>query len=219
MKNVIAFAAFAAGVATASASADLVAYWNFNSLVAAPNTVTTIAADGGSGTLFADGSNGSSMWTSATSNGQFTAFSGSTLNALNGDASGLALALANLSANGYSIVFAIDMTGFSGLDISYATRGTATGFNSQVWSWSTDGANFTDFETVSGTNVTSFFTATLGTLNALDGASTAFVRLTVDGATSSAGNNRLDNVQFNAVPGPGALALLGLAGLAGRRRR
>ncbi|MEY3027462.1 MAG: putative adhesin, partial [Planctomycetota bacterium] len=94
-----------------------------------------------------------------------------------------------------------------------------TGFNSQVWSWSTDGATFTDFETVSGTNVTSFFTATLGTLNALDGASTAFVRLTVDGATSSAGNNRLDNVQFNAVPGPGALALLGLAGLAGRRRR
>ena len=60
---------------------------------------------------------------------------------------------------------------------------------------------------------------TLATLSALDGAATAFLRVTFDGATSSTGNNRLDNIQFNAIPAPGAIALLGLAGLAARRRR
>jgi hypothetical protein len=57
--------------------------------------------------------------------------------------------------------------------------------------------------------------------SALDNAATAYVRVTFTGATSSTGNNRLDNIIFNAdvVPAPGAVALLGLAGLVIRRRR
>jgi len=45
--------------------------------------------------------------------------------------------------------------------------------------------------------------------------------VTFSGATDSGGNNRLDNIQFNAtaVPAPGALALLGVAGLIGARKR
>ncbi|MFM1935595.1 MAG: putative adhesin, partial [Planctomycetota bacterium] len=91
----------------------------------------------------------------------------------------------------------------------------------QTWSWSTDGVNFTTFETFTGTNVTSYSVKTLATLSALDGAATAYLRVTFDGATSSTGNNRLDNMQFNAVaiPAPGAIALLGVAGLVGSRRR
>jgi MYXO-CTERM domain-containing protein len=48
-----------------------------------------------------------------------------------------------------------------------------------------------------------------------------FVRMTLSGATNSSGTFRLDNVQFNAtpVPAPGAMALLGVAGLLGARRR
>jgi MYXO-CTERM domain-containing protein len=56
----------------------------------------------------------------------------------------------------------------------------------------------------------------------LDASATAYVRLTFSGASSASGNNRLDNFIFSAdaVPAPGALALLGVAGLAsGRRRR
>jgi hypothetical protein len=219
MKNIVALSAFTAAVVTASANAELVSYWNFNSMVAAPNTATVINADQGAGTIYADGTNGSSIWTSTVTNPQITSFAGSTLNALGADVAGQALALANSSANGFSLVFAFSMTGFTDLTVSYATRGTSTGFNSQAWAWSTDGSTFTDFQTVTGTNVTTFFTTTLNALNALDNASTAFLRVTFTGASSATGNNRMDNVQFNAVPTPGAIALLGLAGLAGRRRR
>ena len=45
------------------------------------------------------------------------------------------------------------------------------------------------------------------------------MRLT--GATGSTGNNRFDNFIFSAdvIPAPGAIALLGVAGLVGVRRR
>jgi uncharacterized protein (TIGR03382 family) len=114
------------------------------------------------------------------------------------------------------------MSGYQDLAVSYAVRGTSSGFTTHIWAWSTDGVSFTDFGSVSGTNVSTYFVATLNTLTALDNASTAFLRLTFTGATTSSGNNRLDNIQFNAsaIPAPGAIALLGVAGLAaGRRRR
>lgn len=213
----------------ASAHADTVAYWNFNGLTAAPNTATVIGADQGSGTLYANGQFGSDAWASSASNPQITSFAGSSINTLGTDIAGMALALANSSANGYSIVFAFDMTGYESLEVSYATRGTGTGFSSHTWAWSTDVPIFTDFATVTGTTSTSFSLKTLGTLGSLDNASLAYLRLTFDGATSSNGNNRLDNIQFNAspiavVPLPpaawaGLLTLGTIAGVRGLRRR
>lgn len=203
---------------SAAVHAETVAYWNFNSLVAAPNTAKVIGSDLGSATLYADGQFGSSNWASSASNPQITAFQGSAINALNADVAGQALALANNTANGFSIVFAFSMAGLQDLEVSYATRGTATGFSSQTWAWSTDASNFTTFQTVTGTTATSFFLASLNTLSALDNATTAYLRLTFSGASSAAGNNRLDNIQFNAtqiavVPLPPA-AWAGLATLA-----
>ena len=205
--------------------AETVAYWNFNSLTAAPNTSKVIGSDLGSATLYADGQFGSSNWASTASNPQITSFQGSAINALNADVAGQALALANNSANGFSIVFAFSMAGLQDLEVSYATRGTSTGFSSQTWAWSTDATNFTNFDTVSGTTTTTFFLATLDTLSALDNATTAYLRLTFNGATGAAGNNRLDNIQFNAtqiavVPLPPAAwaGLATLAGIVGCRR-
>jgi len=43
--------------------------------------------------------------------------------------------------------------------------------------------------------------------------------VTSTGTYAASGSVRLDNVMFNAIPAPGALALLGLAGLSARRRR
>ncbi len=45
------------------------------------------------------------------------------------------------------------------------------------------------------------------------------VRLSTTVTTTAAGTNRIDNIMVNGVPAPGALALLGLAGFAARRRR
>ncbi|MFM1867197.1 MAG: hypothetical protein RL591_605 [Planctomycetota bacterium] len=226
-------AAVAAATVVVSASADVVAYWNENNN-ALPVTgfgfeATDFpqAADVGAGFITVGGGIASNTITNANGVSVYEwveSFSGSTLGAINGDLAGGGICLeggTSSANNGAFFQFAFDMSGFTDLAVTYATRGTSTGFNTQTWSWSTDGVNFTDFQTVSGTNVTTYFLASLNTLNALDGASTAFLRVTFNGATTSSGNNRLDNILFsaNAVPAPGAIALLGLAGLAARRRR
>ena len=54
----------------------------------------------------------------------------------------------------------------------------------------------------------------------LDGASNAIIRFTIDGASSTSGNNRFDNIALNGtmIPEPASLALLVLGGLLLRRR-
>jgi len=214
----------AVGAVTAvcgGAEAAVVAYWNFNSLTAAPGTATVISADQGAGTIFANGSNGSSAWTSLNSNPQLTAFLGVSLNALGADPAGNALAPANSSSNGQSITISFDMTGLANLSVSYATRGTSTGFNSQSWAASVDGVNFVNIQQVTGTTSSTWSVVTLPTITMLDGSAVAFLRITFQGASSTSGNNRIDNLQLNAdvIPAPGAMALLGVAGLIGSRRR
>jgi hypothetical protein len=253
MKTLIPVVTLVAAVSS-SASAALVAAWDFQTtsnggtaVAAAPSTPSALVANFGSGTLYLNGTNGASSWvtTNAVANtNEVTAFAGTSINA--NSALGMstvtatgALALlggaslggtpANFSSNGKAIIFALNMSGFANLSVSYAAQRTATGFTSQVWETSTDGSTWTAWSTVaSGTTAGSIATsfATSGALSlvgtgSLDNAATAFVRVTFSGATSSSGNNRLDNFIFNAdvVPTPGAFALLGLAGLAARRRR
>jgi hypothetical protein len=134
-----------------------------------------------------------------------------------------ALALLNQTANSKNAVFKFSMSGFQDLVVSYATQRTSTGFTTQTWSFSTDGTNWTDHQTI--TNLpTAFATQTLNSITGLNGATDAYLRLTVTGATAAAGNNRLDNIQFNAtaVPEPTSLLLVGsiaLGGLVYRRNR
>jgi hypothetical protein len=119
---------------TTTAKAEVIAYWNFNSLsigsASAPGTggvPTTIAADLGSGTLsLAD-------WT-----GLVDDFGGSTLNALNGAPAGASLSLVSNVGNGSFIQISFSMAGFTDLEVSFATRGTSSGFDSGQWAYSTD---------------------------------------------------------------------------------
>jgi hypothetical protein len=115
------------------------------------------------------------------------------------------------------------MAGFKDLIVSYATQRTPTGFTSQTWAYSTDATNWTDVQVFDAIPA-SFATQTLNTISALDNASSAYLRLTLTGATSNNANNRLDNFQFNAtaVPEPTSMLLLGsvtLGGWAVRRYR
>jgi hypothetical protein len=220
--------------------ADLIAYWNQNSnslpvsgfgFTKVPDDFPQAADAGvGSGVLSVGGGlTGNSI---VNVNGTevyewIESFGGDAQNALFSDAAGGSIAMeggTGTANNNAYFQFQFNMAGYKDLAVSYATRGTTSGFSTHTWSWSTDGVAFTNFGTIAGRNVTSWSTQSLSTLAALDNASNAYLRLTFSGATTAAGNNRLDNIQFNAtaVPEPtsaGLLALTGVAGLAFRRRR
>ncbi|MCK6475898.1 MAG: hypothetical protein L6Q35_03595 [Phycisphaerales bacterium] len=241
MKMFVLAAAGLAAIAT-SASADLVAYWNFNA--STPNTTSgqlgtldSTAPSLGSGTLSIGGGSPTITYNTnnaGTANGVVGTFAGTTLNALNADPVGGALSLQGavgggsgspVTSNGGYFQFNISMAGLKDLIVSFATRGTGTGFRNGQLSYSTDGVTFTNYgASWDGGGSSTFFLVTrdLSTETSLNNASNVAIRLTLTGATGGAGNNRIDNIQFNAtvIPAPASIALVGLAGLvAGRRRR
>jgi hypothetical protein len=226
---VLAVAAMMFSLAAGHARADLVAGWDFQTtanggtvVVAAPNTPNLYVANFGTATMYLNGEQGSSNWVaSATSAAnELAGFTGTAINAGPGfstvTTSPAALALVNSTANGKSAVFQFSMGGFKDLVVSYATQRTGTGFLSQTWAYSTDAINWTETQ-VFGTLPTSFAAQTLNTITGLDGARNAYLRLTVAGATTAAGNNRLDNIQFNAtaVPEPTSMMMLGCVAVGG----
>lgn len=198
----------------------LLAGWDFAGL-SADATPALIPSTVGSALLDV------SAFTPGSSNPERTAFAGNTLNAFaGGDATaGLALALANTSANNKSAIFSLSTLGYEDLVLSFTTRGTGTGFDTHAWSWSTDGVNYTPFTSIAAnqTSTWSIETVDFSSISALENIPTAYLMLTVSGATSTSGNNRFDNIQINAVavPEPTALALLGGFGILAliKRRR
>jgi len=229
-KTIVAFASVAMLVcASSAANATLIAGWNFND--PAPSDDTPLAATVGVGTLSFDG------W-----GGGVTNFGGTTVNALDppNDAAGRDLALqgnpggsgaAPFLGNGTWVDFEISMAGKYDLELTYAQQRSATGFTSNVWSYSIDGgATFDDVQTFtfpggSGT-ATSYaangvFTVDFSGIPAVNFEPNVIVRLTLDGATAAGGNNRFDNVQFHAIPEPAGIVLMmvGLAAVGAMRRR
>lgn len=170
---------------------ELIAYWNFNTGANGTPWNAPIPASTGSGSITAG------TWTWGDVN--FTeGFAGNTQNALFGDPAGASLSLRNNLMNGKYIQFEFSMSGFENLIISYWTQKTSTGFISNQWSWSTDGVAFTDFGTVVNPALTPGSVITLE-LSALNLSSTAYLRYTLNGASSATGNNRIDNIQLKAT--------------------
>ena len=219
------------------AQSALIAGWDFQTtssggtaVATQPNTPRSFDANFGSGTLSLDGTNGSSIW-SVTN--ELNGFAGTSVNA--GDdfssittgagALGLMGGSGN-SANGKQAVFSFSMSGFEGLSISLAAQRTATGFSSQLWEYSADGVNYQGIGTLMSGSTAGSIAGTYSTsgilsfepLSGLDNVGTAFVRVTFDGATSATGNNRLDNIRFDAseiqllssVPEPACPMLVGV---------
>ena len=245
------FAVGLASIVASVASADMIAQWDFQTttnggtaVAAAPLTPKLFVANFGTGSLYLDGSNGSSNFfepATGTTNTEINAFGGTALNATGSmstvTTSPAALAIVGgaasvpagtFGANGKAMVFKFSMSGLSNLAVSYAVQRTASGFTTQQWDYSSDGTTWSSAATITGIQASFAAGATpanvvtsLGVASGLDNAATAYMRVTFTGATSSTGNNRVDNFQFNAtaLPAPGAIALIGLAGLIARRRR
>lgn len=180
------------------------AAWSFPSTQAAPNTPTSYLAEFGEqvGTagIYADGSNGSSTF-SQSSNPELTNFAGSTINdPKSTPANTGSISIANSSANGKSIVIKLSTLGYENPVVTYATRGTSTGFTTHTWAYSTDGTNFTNASTITGRTSTSYSLQTVDLTNYddVDDAVTVYLKITFTGATNATGNNRVDNFQIHA---------------------
>ena len=237
-----------AAVVAQVANAAMVAQWDFQTttnggtaVAAAPATPKLFVANFGTGSLYLNGTNGSSDFfepLTGTTNTEINAFIGTTLNATGSmstvTTSPAALAIVGgaasvpagtFGANGKSMVFRFSMSGLSNLSVSYAVQRTSSGFTTQQWDYSTNGTTWSSAATITGIQA-SFsggipVVTSLGVASGLNNAANAYMRVTFTGASSSTGNNRVDNFQFNAdaIPAPGAVALIGLAGMVASRRR
>jgi len=191
-----------------AARADELAVWNFND--------SDLNVDHGSGTLTSNINVVNLLFAAGTTN-----------NARLGDSAGQALSLqggTGVANNGRNITFNVSTVGFSNILVSFATQGTSTGFNSNQFQYSLDGTNFIDFgppytpATVFGTLPLVF---TLTSIVGLNNNPNAAFRIVFNGATSSTGNNRIDNIVVEGtnatIPEP-TTALLLLSGLGGLYR-
>lgn len=238
----LAIMAFSALAAVSNLHAALVAGFDFQTTTTGGTAALASStgnpspllynANFGAATLYLDGTNGSSLFTSGATNPEVTSFGGTGINAGTGfsttTSGASSLAIANSTANAKRMVFALSMLGLEDLSISYATQATNTGFSLQTWSYSLDGTLFTDFDTFapgggSGGTVTyatnGVVTLDTAALSVLDNEAAVYIGVTFSGASASSGNNRLDNIQFTAVPEPSAALLGGLGLLALLRRR
>jgi MYXO-CTERM domain-containing protein len=194
-------------LATNCAQADVVSYWHFNGFDPANGAI--VAASTGTGTV-----NCTSFGTGLTS------FGGTDVNAPDGIVAGDSLGLTGSSHNGAIAEISLSTVGFGDLTVSFAARRSTTGFGNDRLEALVNGA----WTLVSAFNpsTTAWTTHTfdLSSLNGLENG-IASLRLVFDGASSGSGTVRFDNlmVSGSAVPAPGVIALLGAAGLVGRRRR
>jgi hypothetical protein len=211
--------------AASAAQADLIAYWNFNTNVTATNNGDTYAASTGAGLIQLAVPSTDQVGGNRGNN----SFAGSSINAISPDINGQSLVVQgsandsttpDLANNGSTLTISFSMASFEDVFLTFAAQRTSTGFNSNQVAWSTDGTNYTDLGAAYNP-ATSYSLQTFDFSGLLDNAATAFIRITLNGSTANAGNNRFDNIQLNAtlVPAPGALALLGLGGLIVSRRR
>lgn len=159
------------------------------------------------------------------SNNNFGTFTGTTLNDIKGTpVAGSAFSITGSGNNLHYFLIELDDAIANGL-LSYATRGTSTGYGTHTLDYSVNGGttwSALDTHAANKTATWAVHTVNLGNIFAsTSGSAMNLIRLTVDGATSANGNNRFDNILITGdiVPEPATLTLLALSGLLIRRRR
>ena len=214
---------------TGTASTGLLAFWNFGnstgSNLGSFNTTGTVEVYDSVAKKLSPASAGLNAATASVdlsglvgTNGGNTAnnfgtITGTSINEVVAGANDAALTVTGTSNNGNGVVYKLSTAGFKNLIATYATQGTGTGFMTQTWSYSTDGTNFTPLaSTVTPPASFALETIDFSSISALNDKSAIYLKVTLAGATATSGNNRIDNVQFNALPVEGSLTPASIIG-------
>jgi MYXO-CTERM domain-containing protein len=192
---------------SAAAHGSVIAAWNMNGIN--PSLDPFVAASTGKGLLDVGGLGSAA-----------SVLAGTTLGAQTGEIAGDCLAAIGTAANATSMRFDFQTVGYRDLTVSFATRRSATGAAMNRLEYWAGFTWVTALEFASNATNWELVTIDLSSVSGLNDSSVS-MRFVIDGATGSTGSLRVDNfsVSGNAVPAPGALALVGLAGCAARRRR
>jgi hypothetical protein len=104
--------------------------------------------------------------------------------------------------NGRYLSFTLDSRGFQRLVLSLEFRARTNGFTTFDVETSTDGTNYVTRFTYTAATPNSYegVTVDLRGRSELDNVANAQVRLVFDGATTSTGQSRIDNVVFGGEP-------------------
>lgn len=219
----------ASAVVSSVATADIVTQWNFNDNQ--PSTGGTLTPSTGTGTASAVGA----VTTS------FVSGSGSSDPAAAGDNDAWSTATYAAQGTGSGtrgVRFDVSTVGYSSISISFDQRNSNTGSQWWAFEYSLDGSTFNAFGAYQINAGSAWFNGITFDLSSVAGADNNAlfaIRMvaifapgsggyTASNPTSNYGTSgtaRFDMVTVNGtlVPAPGALALLGVAGLVGGRRR
>jgi hypothetical protein len=183
-------------------NADEIAIWNFND--------SNLVVDHGTGTLTTNFTLVNVLFTSG----------GTSINARQGDVAGQSMTLQGGTSNannGRTLNLNVSTIGFSNIVISFATLRTSTGFNSNQFQYSLDGVAFINFGAPYTPPLTfGLVTFDLSSISGVNDNPNAAFRIVFNGATSAAGNNRIDNLVVEGqniatpVPEPASVLLLSL---------
>ena len=171
-----------------------IAHWGFNQNIPEANWTQPISANIGNGTITYDLLNAVS-------------FTGTTQNADAADnesgGSFVPQGGADNVNNGKGFVLSIPTSGYNNIVFSFAIRGTSSGFSEQKIAYSTNGGStFTDVRTLTGKNTSSWTieTVDLSTVSEANNNPNFQIKIVVNGASSSSGNNRFDNIKLTGLP-------------------
>jgi MYXO-CTERM domain-containing protein len=212
------FAAGLMSMVVSSASADVIAGWSMPTAVAASTTGATYsygAADSGalaSGSMLSGThSSASTVWSSPAGNGSTYALSSNGWNV--GDYYQISLATTGYNAVSVSWDQTRSSTGPAGFEAVLSVDGGST--FSSLGAYTVNQVSWSASVPVT----TSSFGSVAG---AADNQASVIIRFKVvtAGTSTTTGTNRIDNIVVSgSIPAPGAVALIGLAGLVSRRRR
>jgi MYXO-CTERM domain-containing protein len=219
-------AATAAAFVSVSASAGIIASWSFTTAI--PTGTVGLqylygAADSGEQTaassLSASHVNAAASYTTAAGNGSQYSFNSNNWTA--GDAYYIRVSTAGYSAISVQWDQTRSSTGPSSFSFDMSVNGGASWstLNSSITVIQAGGTGTNTLSWSSGGAYQSAFTTVVNADASADNQNLVLFRIRSNVTTSAAGTSRIDNVIVSGVPAPGAIGLLGIAGLLSRRRR